>query len=224
MGIIIMGGTGTGKSTVGNIISLRTSYKLYEIGHIVKGLYLKKMKQEANSVYRDAEKVLESVEKTFKVNSKDFFTNQRLKYVSNMVKEHGNDYFVKKLIEMSKNENIIVIGARSFEEIRAIEQKMQYPFFVGLTCNESKLVKRFVAREYNFMQPDKAEKIFEKRRWTENMWGVEKVMHKCNLVLSTEDKMPSDLATMILDEYRKFMKEKDLLKGGILYAYKKIIY
>lgn len=223
MGIIIMGGTGTGKSTLGNILSLRTDYKLYEIGHVVKGMYLKKMKDDANLIYRNTSSSLKSVQDTFRKNGKDFFTNKRLEYVNKMVKEHGNNYFVKKLLEMNPSDNIIIVGARSFEEIAVIKEKMKTPFFVGLKCNESRLIKRFVAREYDFMQPDKAEKIFEKRRWTENQWGVDKVLYKCNIVIDTDDKKPSEIASIVLNEYRKYINEQNNLKERIIYERKKII-
>lgn len=36
MGIIIMGETGSGKSTIGKTLALRTGFELYEIGHEVK--------------------------------------------------------------------------------------------------------------------------------------------------------------------------------------------
>jgi dephospho-CoA kinase len=223
-GIVIIGGTGTGKSTVGNILSLRTGYKLYEIGHVVKSLYLRKMQDEARSLFGSFLKAIESVQDRFKKNSKDIFTNLRLDYVNNIVRDNGVDYFVKKLLELYFDKNIIIIGARSIEEIKTIRSRMEFPFFVGLTCGESKLIRRFIIRESDFMQSNKAGEIFEKRRWIENIWGVEEVLDECNIIISTDNIIPSDLATVILDEYRKYVEEKSNLKSKIIYDNKKIIY
>ena len=120
MGIVIMGGTGTGKSTLAKILSVRTGYKLYEIGYIVKSSYFKIMINEALKIYKNKGKAMESIRKTYKENSKDYFTNKRLKYVNYMVKKNGNDYFITKLLKEHLNENIIIVGARTFDEVNAI--------------------------------------------------------------------------------------------------------
>lgn len=219
-GIVIIGGTGTGKSTVGNILSLRTGYKLYEIGHVVKSFYLRKMQDEAGLLFGSSLKAIESVRDRFKKNSKDIFTNLRLDYVNNIIRDNGVDYFVKRLLELYFDENIIIIGARNIEEIKTIRSRIEFPFFVGLTCGESKLIRRFIARESDFMRPNQAGEIFKKRRWTENIWGVEKILGECNIIISTNNITPSDLATAILDEYGKYIIEK----SNIIYGNKKIIY
>ena len=41
MGIIIMGETGSGKSTLGKMLASRTGFELYEIGHEVKKFFQK---------------------------------------------------------------------------------------------------------------------------------------------------------------------------------------
>jgi hypothetical protein len=69
-----------------------------------------------------------------------------------------------------------------------------------------------------------AGEIFEKRRWTENAWGVEEVLDECDIVISTDNIMPSDLATTILDEYKKYVAEKSFLRNKIIYDNKKIIH
>jgi cytidylate kinase len=222
--IVIIGGTGTGKSTVGNILSQRTGYKLYEIGHVVKSLYLRRMEDEIGLLLGSPLKVFEYVQDRFRRNSKDIFTNLRLDYARDMVRDNSVDYFVKKLLELYFYENIIIIGARSVQEIKTIRSRIKFPFFVGLTCGESKLVRRFITRERDFMLPDKAGEIFEKRRWTENTWGVEEVLDECDIVISTDNIMPSDLATTILDEYKKYVAEKSFLKNKTIYDNKKIIH
>lgn len=63
MGIVIMGGTGTGKSTLAKILSVRTGYKLYEIGYIVKSSYFKIMINDALNTYKNKEKAVESSRK-----------------------------------------------------------------------------------------------------------------------------------------------------------------
>lgn len=89
MGIVIMGGTGTGKSTLARILSMHTTYKLYEIGYAVKSSYFEVMVNEAFNIYKNKELAIESIRKTYKENSKDYFTNKRLKYVNDMVKKMG---------------------------------------------------------------------------------------------------------------------------------------
>lgn len=203
MGIVIMGGTGTGKSTLARILSMHTTYKLYEIGYVVKNSYFEVMAKEAFNTYKNKELAIESIKKTYKENSKDYFTNKRLKYVNDMVNKNGNDYFIVKLLKEHLNEEIIVVGARTFDEINAINTYMKNPFFVGLICKEDKLTKRFVKREDRYMSSNNAEKIFEKRRWTEKKWGVEDVLDKCDIVIETDDKKPRDIADIVLKAYRK---------------------
>lgn len=224
MGIVIMGGTGTGKSTLAKILSVRTGYKLYEIGYIVKSSYFKIMINDALNTYKNKEKAVESIRKTYKENSKDYFTNKRLKYVNDMVKKNGNDYFITKLLKEHLNENIIIVGARTFDEVNAINKYMKDPFLLGLVCREDRLTKRFVKREDKYMSSNNAEKIFEKRRWTEKKWGVEDVLDKCDIVIETDDKKPSEIANIVLNEYKKFLSNKKRRLGELKNERKRIIY
>ncbi len=224
MGIVIMGGTGTGKSTLAKILSVRTGYKLYEIGYIVKSNYFEIMINEALNIYKSKEKAIESIRKTYKENSKDYFTNKRLKYVNDMVKKNGNDYFITKLLKKHLNEDIIIVGARTFDEVNAINKYMKNPFLVTLVCREDRLTKRFVKREDKYMSSNNAEKIFEKRRWTEKKWGMEEVLDKCNTVIETDDKKPSDIADIVLDEYKNFLTNKKRRLGELKNERKRIIY
>lgn len=224
MGIVIMGGTGTGKSTLAKLISIRTGYKLYEIGYIVKSSYFNVMKNDALKIYKNKQKAIESIKKIYKENSKDYFTNKRLKYVNDMVKKYGNDYFITRLLKAHLNENIIIVGARSFDEINSIHKYMRNPFLIGLVCREDRLTKRFVKREDKYMSVGNAEKIFEKRRWTEKHWGVEEVLDACNIVIETDDKKPTEIATIVLNEYRKYLNYKKRKLGEIKNERKRIIY
>lgn len=224
MGIVIMGGTGTGKSTLAKILSVRTGYKLYEIGYIVKSNYFEIMIKEALNIYKSKEKAIESIKKTYKENSKDYFTNKRLKYVNDMVKKNGNDYFITKLLKKHLNEDIIIVGARTFDEVNAINKYMKKPFLVTLVCREDRLIKRFVKREDKYMSSNNAEKIFEKRHWIEKKWGMEEVLDKCNTVIETDDKKPSDIADIVLNEYKKFLSNEKRRLGELKNEQKRIIY
>lgn len=215
MGIVIMGGTGTGKSTLAKLISIRTGYKLYEIGYIVKNSYFNIMKNDALKIYKSKQKAIDSIKKIYKKNSKDYFTNKRLEYVNYMVKRYGNDYFINRLLKAHLNENIIIVGARTFGEINSINKYMKNPFLIGLVCREDRLTKRFVKREDKYMSVDSAQKIFEKRRWTEKKWGVEEVLDACNIVIETDDKKPTEIATIVLSEYRKYLNDKKRKLGEI---------
>lgn len=194
MGIIIMGKTGTGKSTVGKILALRTGFELYEIGHEVKKVYL-----ERTSIDSDL----------LSGNDKDYLTtSQRLKYTDDIVKRYGNDYYVKRILDRQKNENIIIIGARSTAEINAIKSKMRFPFFVGLTCAEEEIVRRFIERESEFMSRDEARKVFKERKLREAKWGTEDVLNQSNLTLQTDHEDSFKIATVIIDKYNEFVKQQ----------------
>lgn len=224
MGIVIMGGTGTGKSTLARILSMRTTYKLYEIGYVVKNSYFEVMLNEAISIYKSKEIAVESIKRTYERNSKDYFTNKRLSYVNDMIKKNGNDYFIIKLLKEHLNENIIIVGARTFDEINAINNYMRDPFLVGLVCKEDKLMRRFVKREDRYMGYNNAEKIFEKRRWIEKEWGVENILDKCDIVIETDEKKARDVADIVLKAYKeKIINGKGKL-GELRNEQRRIVY
>ena len=188
-----MGETGSGKSTVGKELALRTGFELYEIGHEVKKVYLERISIDSNS----------------SGNEKDYLTtSQRLKYTDDIVKKHGNDYYVRRILERRKNEDIIIIGPRSTAEIKAIKNKIRFPFFVGLTCAEEEIVRRFIKRETKFMSLDEARKVFEERRLRETKWGTEDVLTQSNLILPTDYENPVELATIIRDRYNEFVMKQ----------------
>lgn len=193
MGIIIMGETGAGKSTVGEELALRLGFELYEIGHEVKRVYLERIKIDSEQAS----------------NEKDYLTtNKRLSYTDNIVKKYGNDYYVKRILERHKSESIIIIGPRSKAEINAINNKIKHPFFVGLTCAEDEILRRFIKRESQFMSPEEALKVFEERRQRETKWGTEDVLNQANLILQTDNASPVDLADTIIEKYSKFIMQQ----------------
>ena len=131
MGIIIMGETGSGKTTMGKILANKIDFGLYEIGHEVKKVYLERIQ-------------IDNQENDLK-NEKDYTTtNQRLKFTDDIVKKYGNDYYVNRILERQGTENIIIIGARSMAEIIAIKNKIKFPFFVLLTCSQNQIIRSFI--------------------------------------------------------------------------------
>lgn len=195
MGIIIMGKTGSGKSTLGKMLASRTSFELYEIGHEVKKVFLERVKIEFDSSLPGCDK--------------DYLTtNQRLKYTDDIVKKYGNDYYVRRILEKHSNENIIVVGVRSMAEINAVKNKIRFPFFVGLTCAEEEILRRFINRESEFMSPDEAQKVFNERKMREEKWGMEDVLSQANLILQTDYEKPFELSTAIMERYNEFVRQQ----------------
>lgn len=195
MGIIIMGETGSGKSTIGKMLASRTGFELYEIGHEVKKVYLERVKIEFDSSLSGCDK--------------DYLTtNQRLKYTDDLVRKYGNAYYVKRILEKHSNENIIVVGVRSMAEINAVKNKIQFPFFVALTCAEEEILRRFINRESEFMSQDEAKKIFKERKIREEKWGMEDVLSQANLILQTDYEKPFELSTVIMEKYNEFVRQQ----------------
>lgn len=191
MGIIIMGETGSGKTTAGKILAYNSGLGLYEIGHEVKQVYLERI--QANSLD----------------NEKDYTTtNQRLKFTDEIVKKYGNDYYVKRILKKQDNENILIIGVRSMAEIRAIKNKIKFPFFVLLTCSEDEIIKRFIKRESKFMTEEEAIKVFKERKAREEKWGGEDISHQANITISTENEQPSIIADTIMCKYIEFLRKQ----------------
>lgn len=195
-----MGKTGSGKSTVGEILALKTGFELYEIGHEVKKVYLERVEVDTNLL-----------------SEKDYSTtNQRLKYTDDIVKKYGNDYYVKRILERRKNEDIIIVGPRSIAEINAIKNKIHFPFFVSFTCSGETIKRRFIKRESEFMSLEEAQKIFEERTLREEQWGAESVLNQSNIILQTDDTDPIGLANIIIDRYNEFVKQQLSFENRIL--------
>ncbi len=205
MAIVIVGETGVGKSTVGRILSYKTNYNMYEIGHVVKKTYYDSL--------IESEKQKSIVDDLYKHNPKDYFTKKRLEFVSRIVRTEGNDYFVRKLLEMHSSDDIIIIGARSDEELDTIISKTKYPFIVALTCEDRKQENRFVNRENKFMNENTASKIFNKRIDIEKAWGVDTILGRCDMVIPTSSLYPEEISNIILQEYDKYLYES-LMKGN----------
>ncbi len=205
MAIVIVGETGVGKSTVGRILSLKTNYNMYEIGHVVKKAYYDSLiKTEKSRII---------VDDLYKRNPKDYFTKKRLEFVSKIVKIEGNDYFVRKLLQMHDSDDIIIIGARSDEELDTIISRTKYPFIVALTCEDRKQKNRFINRENKFMNENTASKIFNKRIDIEKDWGVDTILGRCNMIIPTASLYPEAIANIILQEYDRYLYEKMIMEG-----------
>lgn len=212
-----MGKTGVGKSTVAKTLASKTDFELYEIGHEVKKVFLEKVKVESDSLLeeKNPNKLAQNSQSRLRKNKDYLTTTQRLTYTNEIIKKYGNDYYVRRILEKRKNENIIIIGVRSLEEINAIKRKIRFPFFVGLTCDEEERKKRFIEREHEFMPVDKAIRIFEERSMREEEWGVERVLEESNLNIHTNYKNPSELATDIMEKYEEFVRQQLFLEERI---------
>ncbi len=217
MAIIIVGETGVGKSTVGKLLSLKTNYNMYEVGHVVKKTYYDSLIEEEKRK-NPQENALVSVDNLFRQHTKDYFTKKRLEFVSKIVATEGNDYFVRKLLEMHGTDDIIIVGARSDDELDAISSRLKYPFVVSLTCEDRKQEHRFIDRENQFMRRDTAYKIFNKRIDIEKSWGVNSVLSRCDVVLETGNLYPEEIADIILHEYDRYICEKIQMEGIEDYA------
>lgn len=220
MAIVLIGAVGTGKSTVGKILSLNTSYKILEVGYLVKTLFYKKTFKEninADNDFYNAYKITNSY---FFSKSKDFFVNKRLKFISNINKQYGLSYFLSKLLENNTDEKIIIIGVRNIEEIKTIKNCIKKPFFVMLKCSDSVLEKRFINREIERMDKQSAKIIFKKRRDIEIQNNLDGLESCANLIIDTDRIMPNDISKKILLEYVKFLNKGVIVNDGT----KKIIY
>ncbi len=195
MGIIIMGETGSGKTTTGKILANKIDFGLYEIGHEVKKVYLERIQ-------------IDNQENDLKNEKGYTTTNQRLKFTDDIVKKYGNDYYVNRILERQGTENIIIVGARSMAEIIAIKNKIKFPFFVLLTCSEDEIIRRFIKRESQFMTSEEAMKIFGERKAREEKWRVEDLTSQANMTISTENKEPTVIANTILSEYIEFLRKQ----------------
>ena len=200
-----MGGTGAGKSTVGNILAEMTGFQLFEVGHIVKNFYFNdtiKHYMDDNTNYEIA---FTKAREYILSKGKEFITRQRLRYTDELIKKYGNDYFVKSLLIMHQHESLIIVGPRTTLEVSTIRKHMSNPFFVGLTCSSDILIKRFINREGKFMDSSSAKNIFIKRHDIEEMWGIKELMHYCDIVLSTDNRDPYLLADYIFASYIEYI-------------------
>ena len=74
------------------------------------------------------------------------------------------------------------------------------------------------------MSLNNAERIFEKRRWTEKKWGVENILDKCDIIIETDDKKPRDIADIVLESYIKKLTNKKRKLGELKDEQRRIIY
>lgn len=209
MGIIVLGGTGVGKSTVGRVLSQKTGYPLYEVGYVVKNLYVEKIIEAQNTLLSDKKLVVEELNGLVLKHGKQVLTQKRLDFTKKIVKKEGPDYFVRVLMERYPGDRKIIVGVRSFSEIDAINKEMKHPFYVGLMCEEDMLLSRFTNREKAFMNEKDAKSIFIRRYDIEHDWGVDEVMNRCNIVLTTDYCTPEELARDIIAHYELFLESRE---------------
>jgi hypothetical protein len=158
---------------------------MYEVGHVVKHLYYDSLIQDKLMESIDIIQAKIFVDNMYEEHSKDFFTKQRLEFANRIKEKHGNDFFVKKILEMGQTDNIIIVGARTQNEIRTISNFLKFPFFVSLSCNNDIVLKRFINREHMFMDNSTAKSIYIKRNNIEQQWEIERSYVKSNLVIDT---------------------------------------
>ena len=103
MAIILIGGTGTGKSTVGKLISMNIGYKVCEIGHVVKMMFYYEMFKEYSKNSKNDVDTKRITSNYFFTNKKDLLVKKRLKYVSDKVEKYGSSYFVKKMFNFIRH-------------------------------------------------------------------------------------------------------------------------
>ena len=53
---------------------------------------------------------------------------------------------------------------------------------------------------------------------------MEDVLDKCDIVIETDDKKPSEIANIVLNEYKKFLSNKKRRLGEFKNERKRIIY
>lgn len=208
MSIIIMGGTGAGKSTVAHVLSQMTGYPVCEIGHVVKRMYRSSLELELRQLYTKEAAVQEKIDALVKAHSKDFFTKRRLQYTGDMVRIHGADFFIHRLLQEWGNQELIIVGVRTNQEILRIRAQKKFAYFVALTCATDHLINRFVERESRFMEQSVARAIFDKRYESERDRGLSKVMIECDLLLETDNLSPEQLAEYICKGYIRFLRQK----------------
>ena len=89
---------------------------------------------------------------------------------SNICKHRNREGDKKRavvLVPRDKTDDIIIVGARTKNEVKTILSGMRHPFFVGLMCESDRLVNRFVNREAEFMDSSVAKSILRRRKDTE---------------------------------------------------------
>ena len=214
MAIVIIGGTGVGKSTVGNIISQRIGYQLYEVGHVVKQLYFEKVQRENILIYGDKTIAQSKIDELTNVHGKDYFTRKRLQYTGEMVRKYGNDYFIRALMSVHAEERIIIVGARTFSEMNAVLEKMPNTYFVALYCNTDRVERRFKNRECMYMDENTAKNIFSNRYEIEHSRGLDDVERWCNIRIQTDYRSPEEIADIIIQSYYRFLLDKNSDTGG----------
>ena len=209
-----MGGTGAGKSTVAQLLSQRIGFPVCEVGHVVKQMYRSSLEKDLLQLYADDTMVQRQIEILLKNHGKEYFTNQRLRYTREMVRQSGNDYFVRHLLLHHRKENLIIVGVRTNQEVCAIRALRKHPYFVALQCNADMLVNRFIERERRYMEQHVAKNIFDKRYESERDRGLTDVMIECDLLLNTDYISPEQLADYILLGYSRFQIRQEPVIGG----------
>lgn len=200
MNIILIGRSGAGKSSIAYELSKRMNYEVYEVGNYVKEKYMLENKLVTLDNNSNQPEKYSSSE----------IMHSRLNYVNSKIEKYGKNYFLKEMVKEIKNENVILCGLRSIEEVEYIVSKWSDFFLVGVVSDEDIILSRFISRDSNkLLSEEEAKEVYEKRKKMEHSLGTEKLHEICNYIIRTDDTDAFTAADMVIVAYNKYINEKE---------------